>query len=62
MRKIAIIKIVDDFTYKVMFEGPYNKSLYKLLYPIFKNCYIWIFEDEEIKVILTYDEFLNSEV
>lgn len=59
--KIAIIK-----KNIIIFQGPYNKkfltSLYQLLYPIFKDCDVAVIEDNEIKVVLTYEELLNSEV
>ena len=55
--KIAIMK-----NNKVYFSGSYNKTVFRMLYPIFKNYYIAIIEDNEIKVILTYEEFLSSEV
>ena len=55
--KIAIMK-----NNKVYFSGSYNKTVFRMLYPIFKNYYIAIIEYNEIKVILTYEEFLSSEV
>ena len=55
--KIAIMK--ND---KVFFTGPYSKCMLFILYPIFKDCYIAVIEDNEIKVVLTYEEFLNSEI
>lgn len=55
--KIAIMK--ND---KIYFTGSYNKNVFRLLYPIFKNYNIAIIENNEIKVVLTYEEFLSSEV
>ena len=55
--KIAIMK-----NNIILFKGPYNKNLLIILKPIFKNCYIAIIEDNEIKVILTYEEFLSSKI
>ena len=55
--KIAIMK--ND---KIFFTGSYNKAVLIMLYPIFKDYYIAVIEDNEIKVVLTYEEFLCSEV
>lgn len=55
--KIAIIK-----KNMIIFQGPYNKKFYTLLYPIFKDCDVAVIEDNEIKVVLTYEELLNSEI
>ena len=55
--KIAIMK-----NNTILFKGNNNKKIFKILFPIFKNCYIAIIEDNEIKVILTYEEYLNSEI
>lgn len=55
--KIAIMK-----NNKIYFIGSYNKTVFRMLYPIFQDCYIAVIEDNEIKVILTYEEFLSSEI
>lgn len=61
MRKIVVINYG-----KPIFIAPYNihtQIFLRNMYGLFaKCCQIAILEDNEIKVILTYDEFLNSEV
>lgn len=70
--KIMVVQETKGFNYRRL-TLPYNtmsKNILKLLYPIYKNHLIYIVKEEytewekawEEIVILTYEEFLNSEV
>lgn len=72
--KIMVVQETKGFNYR-RFILPYNtmsKNILRLLYPIYKNHLIYIVKEnkcdscdfttyEEV-VVLTYEEFLNSEV
>lgn len=70
--KILVVK--EEGLNGIRFKLPYNsmsKNILRLLYPIYKNHLIYIVKEEircdlfnlyEEVVVLTYEEFLNSEV